>query len=167
MRLKHKNLEIRPATIKDAEYLYSYWSQDSWNTTTLEELRAMLAGGKTQYMVELNGQLIGDVHYGEVENNGAEVGLYIRDENQMGKGYGTLILYIFIDILFKNFGYDNVVFMTGENNKPMRYISESKFNLTPIIHKDLEQPDGTLETCIEYVLNKQDWQNKVEYEFIV
>jgi len=155
MHLKHKNLEIRLATVNDAEYLHKYWSEDSWNTTTLEELQTMLSNGNTQYMIEVHGQLIGDIHYGEVEDNGAEIGIYIRNKEERGKGYGLLALRLFIDALF-NLGYSKIVLNTGGDNKSMRHIAEKKLGLKPIVHEDVYQEQtGTYETCVEYVLESK------------
>ena len=168
MRLKHKNIEIRLATENDAEYLIKYWHESGWNIS-LEEARERLAGDKNkeQHIIEADGRIIGDIHYGEVENNGAEIGIYIRDENQKGKGYGTLTASIYIDALINILGYDRILINTGVDNKSMRYIAENKFGLTPIVHDNVyQEQSSTYESYVEYVLTKENWRNKIDYEVL-
>ena len=166
MKLKHKNLEIRLATRNDAEYLCKYWHESGWNIS-LEDARERLGKGKEQHMIEIDGQIIGDIHYGEVENNGAEIGIYIRDENQRGKGYGTITMYIFTDALIHILGYEEILINTGVDNKSMRYISENKFGLIPIVHENVyQQLSGTYESYVAYILKKENWRNKIDYEIL-
>ena len=164
MNLKYKNMEIRLATKNDAEYLCKYWNESGWNIS-LEEAREMLSKGKEQYMIEIDERVIGDIHYGELENNVAEIGIYIRDEHEKGRGYGTLTMFIFIDALINILGYDKIRIATSVDNKSMRHISENKFGLTPIIHeRAYQEQSGTYESYAEYILKKENWQKKFDYE---
>ena len=166
MKLKYKNLEIRLATKYDAEYLCKYWHESGWHIK-LEDARERLDKGKEQHMIEIEGRIIGDIHYGEIENNGAEIGIYIRDESQQGKGYGTLITSIYIDALINILGYDKIRIATSVDNKAMRHISENKFKLTPIVHEGAyQEQSGTYESYAEYILKKENWKSKIDYEVL-
>lgn len=166
MKLKYKNLEIRLATRNDAEYLCRYWHESGWNIS-LEDARERLDNGKEQHMIVVDGRIIGDIHHGDIENRTAEIGIYIRDENEKGKGYGIIVSSIYIDALFNVLGYDKIRIATSVNNKAMRHISENKFGLTPIIHEDAYQKlSGTNESFAEYILKKENWQNKFDYNVL-
>ena len=163
MRLKHKNLDIRLANRNDAEYLCKYWHESGWNIS-LEEAREQLDKGKGQYIIEIDGRIIGDIHYGDIENKTAEIGIYIRDENEKGKGYGLLSMSIYIDALINILGYDKIRIATSIDNNAMRHISENKFGLTPIIHENAYQVQSdTNESYAEYILEKENWSNEIAY----
>ena len=157
MKLKHKNIEIRLASTDNAEYLHKYRSE-SGETVTLDEVRESLNENKKQHMIELGGKIIGDIHYGDLENNTAEIGIFIRDENERGKGYGFLITSIYIDTLINVLKYDKIRIATSVDNKAMRHISEAKFGLSPIIHED--------ESYAEYILEKENWRNIFDYDVL-
>jgi len=166
MRLKHKNLEIRLANINDADYLLKYWTESGWDIT-LKEAQERLTKNREQHMIEVDGRIIGDIHYGELENNTAEIGIYIRDEREKGKGYGLSTTCIYIDALIKFMGYDKIRIATSVDNDAMRHISETKLNLSPTIHTDAYQEQlGTHEPYVEYILEKENWQNNICYEFL-
>jgi len=155
MTLTKNNLTIRPATKADAEYLCKYWNADGWDIS-LGKVQEMLDGSTAQHMIELDGQVIGDIHYGDVEEKIAEIGVYIRNQAYRGKGYGFLSLQMYADALLYTMGYDKIILNTNAGNKNMRYICENKLNLQPTIHENIEQPDGSLETVVEYVLKKEN-----------
>jgi RimJ/RimL family protein N-acetyltransferase len=166
MRLRYKNIELRLATPDDAEYLVKYWNESGWGIT-LDEARERLdiAKNKEQHMIELDGRIIGDIHYGEAENNSAEIGVYIREETAKGKGYGKIIMAIYIDALINHLGYENILINTSVDNKAMRRISENTFGLTPTIHENVyQEQSGTYESYVAYVLKKENWQNEINYE---
>ena len=166
MELKYKNLLIRLANRDDAEYLLKYWNESGWSIG-LEEACERLEENHSQHMIEIDGLVIGDIHYGCVENNGAEIGIFIRDENEREKGYGILVTSIYIDALINVLGYDRIRIATSVDNKAMRHISENKFGLTPTIHKDVyQEQSGTSESYAEYILEKESWHNKIHYEVI-
>ena len=163
MKLKYNTLTIRLAIRNDAEYLCKYWHESAWNIS-IEDARESLDSGKEQHMIEVDGKIIGDIHYGEIDNKTAEIGIYIRDEAQKGKGYGIIASSIFIDALFNFLGYDKIRIATSVSNKAMRYISENKFGLTPFIHEDAYQElTGTSESYAEYILKKDNWRNEFSY----
>jgi len=167
MRLKHKNLEIRLAVPNDAEYLLKYWNESGWDIT-FEEACERLRKNQEQHIIEIDGRIIGDIHYGDIiENEVAELGIYIREESERGKGYGEMAASIYIDALINIIGYNKIRISTSVDNKAMRHISENKFGLTPTIHEDVyQEQSGTNESYAEYYLKKENWQNKIEYEVL-
>jgi RimJ/RimL family protein N-acetyltransferase len=166
MKLKHKNLEIRLAVTDDAGYFLKHWNESGWHIT-LDEVHERLEENRAQHIIEINGRIIGDIHYGDLENTTAEIGIYIREENEKGKGYGLLALNMYIDALFTILGYNKIRIATGLDNKAMRHISENKYHLTPTIHEDAYQENSaTNESYAEYILEKENWGCDIEYEIM-
>ncbi|MCL2772568.1 MAG: GNAT family N-acetyltransferase [Oscillospiraceae bacterium] len=165
MNIKYKNLTVRQANENDAVYIHKYRSESGENIS-LDKVKSQLGPNTSQYMIELDGQIIGDIHYGDVENKGAEIGVYIRDENEKDKGYGTLAITMFSDYLLNRLGYDKIVFNTAFNNGSMRHIAESKFSLKPNVYDAYQEISGTDETCVEYELKKENWKNEINYEVL-
>ena len=164
MQLKHNNLAIRQANENDAAYIHKY-RRESGENISLEKVKTELGPGTMQYIIELDRQIIGDIHYGNVDGNGAEIGIYIRNKTERRKGYGTLVITIFADYLFNNCGYDKIIFNTSFNNKSMRHIAEKKFSLKPNIYNARQEVSDTTETCVEYELKKENWNNNgINYE---
>jgi len=165
MNLRYNNLVIRLATKDDAEYLCKYWHESGWNIS-IEEAGEMLDKGRGQHMIEIDGRIIGDIHYGgNIENGQAEIGIYIRDGNERCKGYATLAMSIYIDALINILGYNKIRIATGTENKAMRHISEDKFGLKPIMHENVYQIQSrTYESYVEYILLKENWRNKFDYK---
>jgi len=155
MTLTQNNLTIRPATQDDAKYLCKHWNAGGWDIG-IDDVEEMLDGSTAQHIIEVDGQVLGDIHYGDVEEKVAEIGVYIRNETYRGKGYGLVSLRIYASALFNTLGYEKIILNTSASNKSVRYICENKFNLQPIIHENIEQPDGSLETVVEYVLKKEN-----------
>lgn len=172
MNIRHNNLTIREATATkdDAEYIFKYRSQDEKNLTLSDVLESLEYSKKhgtpePQHMIEVDGKIIGDIHYGNLdENKTAEIGIFLRDEDAKGKGYGTISLTMMIDRLLNYYGYEKILLNTGVDNASMRYIAENKFGLTPIIHEDIYQESlGIYSDYVEYELKKENWKNSLEY----
>ena len=170
MKLKYNNITVRESSVNDAVYLHKYWNESGW-TISLDEVKASIIKESNsivyQYMIDAGEKTVGDIHYGNVDNKGAEIGVYIRDDNEKSKGYGTTAMIMLIDVLLNRLGYDRIVFNTNVDNKCMRHIAENKFGLTPVIHENiLQEQSGTYESYAEYELKKEMWQNKIDYEIL-
>ena len=164
MTLKFENILIRLATSADADYLYPFWNASGWDIT-LSDAQKMLADGNSQHMIELDGKVIGDIHFGEIDKQTAEVGIFIRDESAKGHGYGKIVTKIYIDALVKKYDYEIIMLNTGVNNQAMRAIAENTFGITPVLHENVYQADTkTYDSYIEYRFEVKNWQNDIEYD---
>lgn len=161
MKLRHKNLLIRLATVEDAPYLCKYWHESGWDIS-LEKACEMLATGTKQHIIEFDDRIIGDIHYGDLGEKTAEVGIFIRDENERGKGNGKRALAMYMYTLLHDLDYERIRLSTSVDNKGMRYIAENKFKLIGTVHENIYQEQtGTYESYIEYFLNKEDWPDGI------
>ena len=152
---------IRLATQADIPYLHHHWNESGWVISLSDAAKQLERTDFFQYMIELDSKVIGDIHYGNLENNGAEIGVYIRNTIERGKGYGTQAIMLMIDLLFAHCGYNEIVLNTSTDNYRMRYIAEEKLKLTPILHENiLQEQGGTYEDYIEYRLKNPMGGNK-------
>jgi RimJ/RimL family protein N-acetyltransferase len=113
MLIKYKNLTIRNAVAADAEQLCAWWNDGkimahaglpNGSGETTEEIRDRLIGNTDdthgRHIIELDGKPIGEMMYRN-KGGAAELGIKICDFSKQEKGYGTELLTIFIDALFR------------------------------------------------------------------
>lgn len=119
-------IKLRPATINDLE-LVKYWDtkqhvidcdpDDEWNWE-IEFSRN--PEWREQLVAELNGEPIGflqiidpfleETHYwGDVEPNKRSIDIWIGEENNLNKGYGTTMMELAIQSCFQNPAIDGIL----------------------------------------------------------
>ncbi|WP_158858485.1 GNAT family N-acetyltransferase [Lunatibacter salilacus] len=119
-------ITLRPATLNDLE-LVEYWEtkqhvidcdpDDDWNWE--EELRRNPAW-REQLVAELDGEPIGflqiidpfleETHYwGDVEPSKRAIDIWLGEENNLNKGYGTRIMELAIERCFQDPAVDGIL----------------------------------------------------------
>ena len=119
-------ITLRDATINDL-YLVKYWDtkqhvidcdpDDEWNWEV--ELNRN-PKWREQLVAELNGEPIGFIqiidpyleetkYWGKVEKNKRAIDIWIGDENNLNKGYGTIMMKLAIEKCFKNESVDGIL----------------------------------------------------------
>jgi aminoglycoside 6'-N-acetyltransferase len=119
-------IKLRPATINDLE-LVKYWDtkqhvidcdpDDEWNWE-IELIRN--TEWREQLVAELNGEPIGflqiidpfleETHYwGDVQPNKRAIDIWIGEENNLNKGYGTTMMELAIQRCFQNPAIDGIL----------------------------------------------------------
>ena len=119
-------IKLRPATINDLE-LVKYWDtkqhvidcdpDDEWNWE-IELIRN--PEWREQLVAELNGEPIGflqiidpfleETHYwGDVQPNKRAIDIWIGEENNLNKGYGTTMMELAIQRCFQNPAIDGIL----------------------------------------------------------
>ncbi len=129
MLIKYENLTIRNAETFDAEQLCAWWNDGkvmghaglpNGVGCTPDEIRESLAGDTDEthrrHVIELEGKPIGEMNYRN-KGGAAELGIKICDFTEQEKGYGTKLLKVFIDALFRYYGYDEMILDTNLKNK--------------------------------------------------
>jgi len=135
MELRNDNLLIRNATKNDAEILCKWWNDGkimahagfpNGINTTVEEIEKQLSEetNKTtrRFIIEINNEASGEINYRNKSNNIAEIGIKICDFNKQEKGYGTVLLKMFIEYLFDILDYDKIILDTKLNNKRAQHV---------------------------------------------
>ncbi|MCL2772306.1 MAG: GNAT family N-acetyltransferase [Oscillospiraceae bacterium] len=188
MKLVYKNLVIRKARSDDAEQLCAWWSDGKIMAImgspdgircTPEEIREGL--DQTNYhIIELDGKPIGEMNYddfclpksiierdgkpiGEMEyrsmEGAAELGIKICDFSAQEKGYGTTLLTIFIDALFRYYGYEEMILDTGIKNERAQHVYEKKLGFRRVGMEKCDNPDelGIYAYIVYFRMNKIEW----------
>lgn len=95
---------------------FTYSMHEKWMKTKV------LTGEVVQYIIieKKSGKPVGSVYYRDINNNNrsAEYGIFIGDDNMIGKGYGTETAKLFIDFGFKKLGLHRISLRVLDNNKP-------------------------------------------------
>ncbi len=158
-------MTLRPATIKDLEIL-KYWDtkqhvidsdpDDDWNWGI--EL-ARTPEWREQLMAELNGEPIGfiqiidphleETHYwGEVAPTKRAIDIWIGEEYNLNKGYGTKMMEIAIERCFNHPEVDGILIdPLKSNTKAQRFYQRLGFQF-------LEERKFNGVACVVYELKK-------------
>jgi len=170
MNLVKDNLAIRNALASDAEQLCAWWNDGKIMAhagfpgginTTPDEIRNSLKGDSDEshrrHIIELDGRPIGEMNYRSKGNKTAEIGIKICDFDVQEKGFGTILLVIFIDSLFMYYGYEKVILDTSSENKRAQHVYEKKLGFKTVGRNSWVDGMGNSQTSIDYDLAKDDW----------
>jgi len=172
MELVYKNLVIRKAKGSDAEQLCTWWNDGKIMAQmglpngvgcVPEEIRKILDENKDKHrhIIELDGKPIGEMNNRDFDGEGetAEPGIKICDFSEQDKGYGTTLMSIFIDALFRYYNYEKVILTTGIKNERAQYVYEKKLGFRHIMTEKNDDPDelGIYEYTVYFEMSKSDW----------
>jgi len=130
---------------------------------TPEKIRESLATDNDEthrrHIIELNGEPIGEMNYRNKNNEIAEIGIKICDFSEQNKGYGTILLSMFIDALFTYYGYTKIILDTNVNNKRAQrvYGEKLKFHCVGVRENSWRNQLGELQSSVDYELTKENW----------
>lgn len=161
-------ISLRKATPDDVGIL-TYWDtkqhnidsdpNDDWNWDL--ELKQDVSW-REQLIAELNGRPIGFIqvidplreesHYwGEVEDNLRAIDIWIGEEEDLGKGYGTIMMTLAIERCFSQPEIKAILIdPLASNVKAHRFYERLGF-------KFHEQRQFNEDDCFVYTLNRKDW----------
>lgn len=168
--MEEAKIALRPATIKDLAIL-RYWDEqphiiacdpnDDWHWS--EELQRTPAW-REQLIAELGDRPIGFIqiidpaleeeHYwGDVEPNLRAIDIWIGEEHDLGKGYGTTMMQLALMRCFENTQVTSVLIDPLANNtRAHRFYERFGF-------KFVERQKFNLDDCFVYRLTRSDWQD--------
>ena len=157
---------LRPATIDDLELL-NYWDtkthvvasdpDDDWNWE-VELLQNPI--WREQLIAELDGRPIGFIqiidpyleesHYwGEVEKNKRAIDIWIGEETDLNKGYGTVMMKLAIQRCFQNQEVDGILIdPLKSNTKAHRFYEKLGFEF--VCERQFDESD-----CFVYELKRK------------
>lgn len=166
------NITLRDATINDLELL-EYWDEqqhvidsdpnDDWNWAT--ELQRHLPW-RRQLIAELDGRPIGfvqvidpaeeETHYwGDVAPNLRAIDIWIGEANDLGKGYGTIMMRLAIDLCFADKQVTTILIDPLESNtKAIRFYERLGFEFSE------RRLLGDNDECAVYVLKREQYFQK-------
>ena len=162
------NIKLRIATIKDLEIL-EYWDRkqhvidsdpdDDWDWE--HELNRFPVW-REQFIAELNGRPIGCIqiidpakeesHYwGSIPQNLRALDIWIGEEEDLGKGYGTAMMHLAIDHCFNNSRVEAILIDPLESNvDAIRFYERIGFHF-------VENRRFGQSACKVYRMNREDW----------
>lgn len=174
MFIQYENLTIRDAGAADAEQLCAWWNDGRLMAhagfpngvgCTVEEIRASFSGdgerGNYRHIIELDGVPIGEMNYRD-KDGAAELGIKICVFSQQERGYGTKLLAVFIDALFRNHGYEKMLLSTNLKNERAQHVYEKKlgFRCTGIEKDAWRDQLGALNSAVNFEMSKAEWFTK-------
>lgn len=137
MFLKQDNLTIRNAVAEDAPQLAAWWNDGSVMAhagfpngvgTTVEKVAASIAKNTEKnrlHIIEEDGVPIGEMNYRTTETGAAEIGIKICNPACQNRGLGKKLLRMFIDGLFNDLRYPEIILDTNLNNLRAQHVYES------------------------------------------
>jgi RimJ/RimL family protein N-acetyltransferase len=123
-----------------------------------------------RHIIELSGKPIGEMNYRNLGNKTAIIGIKICDFTEQNKGYGTVLLTVIIDALFRHMGYETIDIDTNLTNTRAQKVYEQKLSFHKICVNENSWRNqlGELQSQVCYKLSKEEWINIhpfVEYIF--
>lgn len=167
MLLKYKELCIRNAEENDAALLTKWWNDGTVMAhagfpnglnTTVQKVRTQLRSDSDEtgrrLIIEKAQTPIGEMNYKNIGNHTAEIGIKICDASMQERGYGKILLSIFLKELFA-MGYDVIVLDTDLNNKRAQHVYEELgFRKIRINPDAWTNQVGTLCSSVDYEMKR-------------
>jgi RimJ/RimL family protein N-acetyltransferase len=167
MLLKYKSLIIRNATIADSEVLAKWWNDGKVMAhagfpnglgitaeNIAEDLKRDSDFKGRRFIIENEGNHIGEMSYYNKGDNKAEIGIKICDFSKQEKGLGKIILSLFITELF-SMGYEKIILDTNLNNARAQHVYEQLgFRKVRTNIDAWKDQLGVNQSSVDYELNK-------------
>ncbi len=136
MLLQYKSLIIRNVTAADSDILAKWWNDgkvmahagfpNGLGITAVkiaEDLKRDSDIKGRRLIIENDGTPIGEMSYSNKGDNIAEIGIKICDFSKQEKGFGKILLSLFITELF-SMGYEKIILDTNLNNTRAQHVYE-------------------------------------------
>lgn len=174
MNLQYKEINIRQEGLDDAELLL-----DWYNDGSIMEYAGFPDGKKTsviiirhyinhdtknhRHIIEFNDKPIGEIIYRDLQDKTTEISILIADKDYQNKGYGKIILSLFIDVLFFDLGFDKVKLETYANNKISQHVFEElDFKKVKEYKDNRTDTKGNPMSTIDYELVAEDFNSFIK-----
>lgn len=163
MELKHNNIVIREAVLCDAPQLCRWWNDGAVMAhagfpkglgITCEAVQQQISRSKgCLYIILLDGIPIGEMNYNELAEDVCEIGIKICEAQHQNKGYGKVILSLFLTALFAR--YRKVHLDTNLTNLRAQHVYEQLgFQKTCVRHNAWRDQLGQFQSSVEYELTE-------------
>ncbi|WP_281991353.1 GNAT family N-acetyltransferase [Aquimarina aggregata] len=164
----NEQVNLRIATNKDLE-LVKYWDQqqhvidsdpdDDWDW---EYELNRFPDWRAQFIAEINGRAIGFIqiidpkkedsqYWGDVPDNQRAIDIWIGEQEDLGKGYGTQMMKLAIDYCFNNDNVNTILIdPLVSNTKAIRFYEKIGFHY-------VENRFFGKSECVVYKLDRKHW----------
>ncbi|MGN0312033.1 MAG: GNAT family N-acetyltransferase [Lachnospiraceae bacterium] len=168
MQRTYKEVTIRNATPEDVGQLCEWWNDGAVMAhagfpnglhTTEEEVRRQIEQDDDlivrRHIIECRQKPIGEMVYRKMADGVCEIGIKICEAKEQNKGLGKIILSLFIEGLFHEFGYEKIVLDTNLNNKRAQHVYEQLgFQRTRINVDSWKDQTGEWQSSVDYELTE-------------
>lgn len=170
MKRSYRKLSIREAAVEDALQLCKWWNDGRIMDhagfpkgihTTLENVINQIVNQdnlECRYIILYNDSPIGEMVYRTIDKVTCEIGIKICDFSMQNKGFGKIILSLFIEELFYQYNFEKIVLDTDLNNKRAQHVYEQLgFKKIRINENSWIDQEGNLRSTIDYELRKNQF----------
>ena len=171
MERKHNEISICNAKPADAEQLCKWWNDGAVMEhagfpkglgTTAEEIAAQIEKESDdttrRHIIYYKDIAIGEMNYHNLGDKVCEIGIKICDTDWQNKGLGKIILSLFIDGLFNEFGYEKIKLDTNLKNKRAQHVYEQLgFQKVRTNIDSWKDQLGNMQSSVDYELTKQQF----------
>lgn len=174
MRIEEEEILIRNSEIKDADLLKKWWSDGRVMAhagfplglkISKEEIEGFIKEEEDKIsrtlIIEYNYIPIGEMSYRTLEDNVAEIGIKICNEDMQSRGLGFIIMKLFIKELFEKLNYDKIILDTNlENIRAQRLYEKLGFRKLRINRDSWVNQLGVLQSTVDYEITNKDFFRK-------
>ncbi|MBQ8251256.1 MAG: GNAT family N-acetyltransferase [Alphaproteobacteria bacterium] len=134
--LQFENLLLRKAKVEDALQLVSWWNDGEVMShagfpngvgVQVDEVVALIkknSENRCQYILDIDGVPVGEMHYRKKEDICAEIGIKICDKKLHNKGMGKKALSLLINHLFDTHKCQMLLVNVSKKNKMAQHVYE-------------------------------------------
>lgn len=171
VNLSYRNIRIRQAEMSDAGLLCKWWNDGK----VMEHAGFPLGLGITEeeiirkietetdettrrHIILIDNMPVGEMNYRRVSMETCEMGIKICETTHQNKGYGTIVLHMFLQGLFARLGYEKVILDTNLQNKRAQHVYE-KIGFTKLRVNENAWMDqlGRPQSSVDYEMKKEDY----------
>ena len=171
MERKHNKIWIRNAKTEDAKQLCNWWNDGSVMEhagfpnglgTTVHEVAAQIEKESDEttrrHIILFDDVPIGEMNYRNMGNNVCEIGIKICDTDRQDKGLGKIILSLFVEGLFNEYGYEKILLDTNLKNERAQHVYEQLgFQKVRTNIDSWRDQLGNLQSSVDYELTRQQF----------
>ena len=173
MKLEYDNIIIREAISEDVEQLRSWWNDgmvmehagfpDGLGISSDEMKDVIRKSNGGLHMVIYKNIPIGEINYSETDVDICQIGIKICDFTRQNQGLGKVILSLFINALFNDYGYQKIILDTNLSNSRSQYVYEQLgFEKIRINHNSWKDQLGRWQSSVDYELTKDSFISFLE-----
>lgn len=165
MRINYKDICIRNAEKEDCEQLAIWWNDGNVMAhagfpnglgTCAEEIEKQIETDsddtKRRLIIEKGNVSIGEMSYYNQGDGIVEIGIKICNSDYQEKGWGSIILSVFVRELF-SMGYEKIILDTNLKNERAQHVYEKLgFNKVRVRENCWTDQLGELQSAVDYEL---------------
>ena len=171
MNLQYRNITIRNAKAADAALLCKWWNDGTvmahagfplglgiTENEIISKIHAETDETTRRHIILIDDIPVGEMNYRQLNDCTCEIGIKICEAVYQNRGYGTIILHMFLHGLFHILHYDTVLLDTNLKNERAQHVYEKLGFVKIRIHHDSWKDQlGQLQSSVDYALQKADY----------